>query len=67
MGDNPPHGSGPGGFSVQVVQTDYRETYPAASGRNLGVPPIVGVDYGGEVGGSGGVCTEKAYTAKQYI
>ena len=60
VGDEPPHGTGPGGFSTQGGQVDYREADPADSGRKLGEPPPPGTgNAGGRDGGGGGVCSEE--------
>ena len=63
VGDEPPHGTGPGVFPEQVGPMDDRKTATVASGRKLGVPPLGGGDGGGNVGGGfgcgGGVCLEE--------
>ena len=46
MGDEPPHGPGPGRVSAQGGHMYYREAYPEASELKLGVPPIRGDDVG---------------------
>ena len=58
IGDDPPHDPGPRGFPAQDGQAGYRETAPEASGRKLGVYPLVGGNVGGGVRGGGGVCLE---------
>ena len=49
VGDDPLHGTIPGGVSAQGVQTYYREASLASSGRKFGVPSIGGGDSGGMV------------------
>ena len=60
VGDEPPHGLGPGLFLSKSGKVDHREAAQAASVRKLGVPPLGGGDVGGEVVGCGGVHLEEA-------
>ena len=46
MGDEPPHGTVPGGVSVQGGQMNYRKAVLVVSGQKLVVPPIRGDDVG---------------------
>ena len=49
VGDDPPHGQGPGNFTAQGCQADYREADEAIGGWGLGVTNT------GESNGGGGV------------
>ena len=63
MGDDPPHGPGPGGFPEQGGQADHRETDPKDPGWKLGLtppPPPGGGNAGGGVGGGGAVRIEES-------
>ena len=40
MGDDPPHGTGPGDFPEQGGPSSEKKTYVAALGRKLGVTPL---------------------------
>ena len=50
----PPHGTGPGDFPEQGGHLSNRKTSVAASGKKLGVPPLVGGEGGGNMGGGFG-------------
>ena len=54
MGDYPPHGTGPGDFPEQGGPLSHRKTSGADLGENLVVPPLGGVDGGGNMGGGFG-------------
>ena len=60
LGDNPPHGPGPGGFLSQGGQADYREAAPAASGWELVVTALGGGNFVVGTGGGGGACPKEA-------
>ena len=60
VGDEPPHGPDPGGFTAQGGPSDHRETSVADSRWKLGVPPLGGGNAGGRFGGGGGVSIEEA-------
>ena len=49
VGDDTPHGQGPGDFSSQSLQADYRETAKAMGGWDLGVPTSGDSNAGGGV------------------
>ena len=49
MGDDPPHGPGPGGVSTQVIQTYHWEATKAAGGWYFGIIAAEYGDAGGRV------------------
>ena len=63
MGDETPHGPGPGDFPEQGGLMDHINTAMVALGRKLRVPPLGGGDGGGNVGSGfgcgGGVCLKE--------
>ena len=59
VGNDSPHGPGPGRVSEKDGKTDHREAALAAPGSKLGVSPIGGGNAGGGFLGGGGVCTDK--------
>ena len=61
VGDDPPNGPCPVGFSTQGGQEDHRETVQADYGRKLVVPPLGVSDMGGRVGGGGGIHIDESY------